>query len=75
MTHDPDRESRCYICRAPLPAGPGAVYHAGLGIRYCRAHADLVHGAERVHDRSARGRWRSRGAVLAILRGYREAVA
>jgi len=62
----------CYVCGRALPEGPGAVYHAGLRIRYCRARcADRVRAAERVYDRSSRGRWRRRSETLAILRTQR----
>jgi hypothetical protein len=61
----------CYVCHQRIH-GYG-MYHADLRIRtHLEACAARVDAERRVYDRSARGRWRPRAAVLARLRKNEE---
>jgi hypothetical protein len=63
----------CFVCGTHIPENQGAA-HMHLGIRThqgaCKA---AVAVEERVYDRSPRGRWRPKRAVLARVRAKREA--
>ena len=65
-------QDHCGLCGVDLPYhGDKAVAFPWLGLRLCLGRCNtIVDGFLRVHDRSQRGRWRSRGAVLGLIKEY-----
>jgi hypothetical protein len=62
----------CYVCGTIVPDRAG-IFHMDLGVLSHQGHcSDRVNAVRRVYDHSARGRWRSRREVLALLRLQRE---
>jgi hypothetical protein len=62
----------CVACGGLVPEGYG-VYHADLGrLSHAGACDEVVSVCRRDYSRSKRGRWRSRGAVLRLLRHRRD---